>query len=71
MHGVAKWPNMLWKSCVVHGAGFLKYVWPFFNIMHGRVKTAGHHVAHKCNMTIKAIISTTQKTSDDDTGLKG
>ena len=27
MHNVVKWPNIL------------KYVWPFYNIMHERVKT--------------------------------
>ena len=26
------------KSCGVHTAKFLKYVWPFYNIMHERVK---------------------------------
>ena len=30
MH-VEKWPNVLWKSCDVHTARFLKYVWTFFN----------------------------------------
>ena len=30
MHNVAKWPNIL-----------LKYVWPFYNIMHERVKYLG------------------------------
>ena len=36
MHNVVKWPNILWKSCGVHTARFLKYVWPFYN-MHERV----------------------------------
>ena len=38
MHNVVKWPNILWKSCGVNTAGFLKYIWPFYNIMHERVK---------------------------------
>ena len=37
MHNVVKWPNMLSKSCGVNSARFLKYVWPFCNIMHERV----------------------------------
>ena len=37
MHNVVKWPNILQKSCDVHTARFLKYVWPFYNI-HERVK---------------------------------
>ena len=38
MHNVVKWPSILQKSCGVHTARFLKYVWPFYNIMHERVK---------------------------------
>ena len=38
MHNVVKWPNILYKSFDVHTARFLKYVWPFYNIMHERVK---------------------------------
>ena len=37
MHNVVKWPNILLKFCGVHTARFLKYVWPFYNIMHERV----------------------------------
>ena len=33
MHNVVKWPNILEKSCEVYAARFLKYVWPFYNIM--------------------------------------
>ena len=33
IHKVEKWPNILQKSNDVHIANFLKYVWPFFNIM--------------------------------------
>ena len=39
MHNVVKWPNILQKSCGVNTARYLKYVWPFYNIMHERVKT--------------------------------
>ena len=38
MHNAAKWQNILQKSCGVHTARFLKYVWPFYNIMHERFK---------------------------------
>ena len=38
MYNVVKWPNILLKPCGVHTATFLKYVWPFYNIMHERVK---------------------------------
>ena len=37
MHNVVKWPKILQKSCGVHTARFLNYVWPFYNIMHERV----------------------------------
>ena len=40
MHNNVKWPNILQKSCVVHTAIFLKYAWPFYNIMHERVDGA-------------------------------
>ena len=40
MHNDVKWPNILQKSCVVHTAIFLKYAWPFYNIMHERVDGA-------------------------------
>ena len=39
MNNVAKWPNILEKSCGVSTARFLKYVWPFYN-MHERVNIA-------------------------------
>ena len=38
MHNIVKWPNILWKSCGVPTTRFLKYVCPFYNIMHERVK---------------------------------
>ena len=38
MHNAVKWPNILLKSYGENKAGFLKYVWPFYNIMHERVK---------------------------------
>ena len=31
------WPNVLWKSCDVHTARFLKYVWTFFNTILEKV----------------------------------
>ena len=37
MHNVVKWANIFLKSCGVHTARFLKYVWPFYKIMHERV----------------------------------
>ena len=37
MHNVVKWPNILQKSCGAHTARFLKYVWPFYIIMHEKV----------------------------------
>ena len=38
MHNIVKRPNILSKSCGVNTARFLKYVWPFYNIMPERVK---------------------------------
>ena len=38
MYNIVKWPNILQKSCGANNARFLKYVWPFYNIMHERVK---------------------------------
>ena len=38
VHNVVKWPNILLKSCGVNSARFLKYIWPFYNTMHERVK---------------------------------
>ena len=32
-HNIEKWSNILLKSCGVYTVRFLKYVWPFFNIM--------------------------------------
>ena len=37
MYNVEKWSSILLKSCVVHTARFLKYVKPFFYIMHEKV----------------------------------
>ena len=36
MYSVEKRSNILYKSCGVHIARFLQYVWPVFNIMHER-----------------------------------
>ena len=52
MHNVVKWPNILWKSCGVNTAGFLKYIWPFYNIMHERVKKG---LEQSTSLTIDAI----------------
>ena len=38
MYNIKKWPNTLQKSCGVNSAKFLKYIWPFSNIMHEKVK---------------------------------
>ena len=37
MHNIEKRPNIVLKSCGVNSASFLKYVLPFFNIMHEKV----------------------------------
>ena len=47
MHNVVKWPNILYKSYGVNTARFLKYVWPFYNIMHERV-----NVSEECSEVI-------------------
>ena len=52
---IAKWPNVFQKSCGVETARFLKYVWPFCNTMHERVKT--FHVERK----FQDIITQTSK----------
>ena len=39
MHNVVKWPNIrLYGLYGLNTARFLKYVWPFYNIMRERVK---------------------------------
>ena len=38
IYNVVKWPKILLKSCGVNTARFLKYLWPFYNILHERVK---------------------------------
>ena len=38
MHNVESWPNILPKPCGLNIAGFLTYVWPYFNIMNERIK---------------------------------
>ena len=45
MHNVVKWPKKK-KKCGIHTARFLKYVWPFYNIMHERVKLPFFSVTH-------------------------
>ena len=57
MHNVVKWPNILQKSCSVHAARFLKYFWPFYIIIHERVKdiirlrTANYNITDKLENT--------------------
>ena len=46
VHNVVKWSNILQKSCGVHTARFLKYVWPFYNIMHERVNKLPPNFSH-------------------------
>ena len=67
MHHVEKWPNILWKSCVVLTSRFLKYVWPFFSIMHDRVNSFSSenrnsktfsHTDSKIALTFARIAST-------------
>ena len=36
MHNIVKRPNIILKSCGVDTERFLKYVWPFYTIMHER-----------------------------------
>ena len=48
MHNV-KFPNMLLKSCGVYTARFLQFVWPFYNIIHVRVKMQSVMVCLKEN----------------------
>ena len=38
MQNVEERPNILYKSRGVHGTRFLKYIWPFFNIINERIK---------------------------------
>ena len=44
IHNVVKWSNILLKSCEVYTARFLKYFWPFYSIMHERVKLPSHWI---------------------------
>ena len=38
--------NLLWKSSGIHTTRFLKFVWPVFFIMHGRVKWSEKSTLH-------------------------
>ena len=40
MHNFVKRRNTLSKFCCVNTARFLKYVWPFYNILHEGIKCA-------------------------------
>ena len=52
MHNVVKWPNIFQKSCGVNTARFLKYVWPFYNILHKRVKSFGKNEKQKKRLLV-------------------
>ena len=45
-HDVEKWPNILLKSCGFHTTRLLKYVRPFFNIKHEKIKVVLRIDAH-------------------------
>ena len=47
MYNVVKWSSILQKSCSVYTARFLKYVWPFYNIMHERVNAGKCHFMYR------------------------
>ena len=49
MHNVVKWLNILWKSCGVNTARFLKYVCPFYSIIHERFNNSDNHKDNKDN----------------------
>ena len=44
MQNVVKCPDIPQKSCGVHTARFLKYLRPFYNIMHERAKCHLHKI---------------------------
>ena len=56
IHNVVKWPNILWKSSCVHTARFLKYVWPFYSIMHERVNITFVKYCFMRKITITLLI---------------
>ena len=48
MHNVEKQSNILYKSGDVNTERFLKYVWPFFNIMYEKVNRSIHpHIFYR------------------------
>ena len=69
MHNVVKWPNILLKSCGVNTARFLKYVWPFYNIMHQRVK---FHISFLFSLKRFRTVETIPicKSRDDGTDMR-
>ena len=48
MHNVKKSSNILYRSCGVHTIRFLKYVWPFFNIIYETVNAVKCTKLTKC-----------------------
>ena len=59
MHNVLKWPDILLKSCGVHTARFLKYVWLFYNIMDERVKSLSLKAIHQ-RITFQVVVGINQ-----------
>ena len=54
MQNIEKRPSILQKSCGVNAAKFLKYVWPFFNIILERVQLTDIVSLHKkWNFTLR------------------
>ena len=52
MHIVKKWPDKIYKSCGIHNARFLKYVWSFFSRRHERVEG---RLTYEQKITVKII----------------
>ena len=52
LHNVPKWSDILWKSCKI-----LKFVWPFWNVMHWRVSFDQAFI-HFCITNIRSTFST-------------
>ena len=55
MQNIKKMTKHTFKSCWVHTANFLKYVWPFFNIMHQRLKTEANLGPCQTSMMMKCL----------------
>ena len=55
MHNVVKWPNILLKSCFVNNPRFLKYVWPFYDIMYKRVNRTYPFLGYLINRALVSV----------------